>query len=90
MAKRVAVRLQYSEPGGIPAFTLPSTFYLQIGTFWRADERTRTADLLITSELFLLDEQPALHLFDLRPVYRTAIKVQVGTICVHVLSNTRK
>jgi hypothetical protein len=24
------------------------TFYLQISTFWRADERTRTADLLIT------------------------------------------
>jgi hypothetical protein len=55
-----------------------------------ADERTRTADLLITSELFQLDEQPAPHLFDFRPVYRTAIKVQVGTICVHVLSNTRK
>jgi hypothetical protein len=26
-------------------------FYLQIGTKKRADERTRTADLLITSEL---------------------------------------
>jgi hypothetical protein len=30
--------------------TLPYLmYYLQIGTFWRADERTRTADLLITS-----------------------------------------
>ena len=27
-----------------------SVFYLQNGTFWRADERTRTADLLITSD----------------------------------------
>ena len=25
-------------------------FYLQMGTFWRADARTRTADLLITSD----------------------------------------
>jgi hypothetical protein len=25
--------LQYMEPGGIPAFTLSSTFYLQISTF---------------------------------------------------------
>jgi aryl-alcohol dehydrogenase-like predicted oxidoreductase len=27
------VRLQYMEPGGLPAFTLSSTFYLQISTF---------------------------------------------------------
>src|SRR5215211_3396779 len=45
-AKQVAVRLQYTEPGGLRSFTLSSTFYLQISTFWRADERTRTADLL--------------------------------------------
>jgi hypothetical protein len=25
--------LQYMEPGGIPAFTFPFTFYLQIDTF---------------------------------------------------------
>jgi hypothetical protein len=54
------------------------------------DERTRTAGPLITSELFLLDEQPALHHLDLRPVYWTATNVQAGTIWVHVLSNTRK
>jgi hypothetical protein len=29
-----------------------SAFYLQIATKWRADERTRTADLLITSEKY--------------------------------------
>jgi hypothetical protein len=54
------------------------------------DERTRTAFLLITSALFLLDEQPALDHLGLRPVYWTATKVKVGTICVHVLSNSRK
>ncbi len=57
---------------------------------WRADERTQTAHLLIMSELFLLDEQPALHHFDLRSVYWSSTKVQAGTICVHVLSNTSK
>src|SRR5918994_7527589 len=31
-AKRVAARLQYMASGGIPAFTLSSTFYLQIST----------------------------------------------------------
>jgi hypothetical protein len=36
--------------------------------FRRADERTRTADLFITSELFLLDEQQ-LYYLGLRPVY---------------------
>jgi hypothetical protein len=43
-----------------------------------------------TSELFLLDEQPALHHFGLRPVNWTATKVQAGTICVRVPSNTSK
>ena len=37
--------LQYMEPGDLWALTLPSTFYLQISVL-RADERTRTADLL--------------------------------------------
>jgi hypothetical protein len=55
----------------------------------RADERTRTADLLITRELFLLDEKRALHLLSFRPVYWTATNVKVGTICVRVLSNAR-
>jgi hypothetical protein len=31
--RRVAVRLQYVEPRGIPAFTSLFTFYLQMGTF---------------------------------------------------------
>ncbi len=56
----------------------------------RADERTRTADLLITRELFLLDEQPALHYLGLRLLYWTATKVKVGTICAYVLSNFRE
>jgi hypothetical protein len=33
---------------------LGTEFYLQIGAKQRADERTRTADLLITSELLYL------------------------------------
>jgi hypothetical protein len=65
-------------------------FYLQIVTKRRADERTRTADLLITSELFLLDEQPILHHLGLRRVYWTVTNVKVGTTCVGVLSNSRE
>jgi hypothetical protein len=35
----------------VPGLSFCSVFYLQIETKKRADERTRTADLLITSEL---------------------------------------
>jgi hypothetical protein len=79
------------RPSGLEPRPSPLTpFLLQIETIERADERTRTACLLITSALFLLDEQPALDHLGLRPVYWTATKVKVGTICVHVLSNSRK
>ena len=61
-----------------------------VGESKRAEERTRTAYLLITRELFLLDEKPPLHLLGLRPVYWTATKVKVGTICVYVVANSRK
>jgi hypothetical protein len=57
----------------------------------RADERTRTADLEAPYErAVLLDEQPALAHLGLRLVYWTATKVKVSTICVHVLSNSRR
>jgi hypothetical protein len=35
-----------------------------------------------------LEEQPASLFLGLRLIYSTAIKVKVGTMCVHVLSNT--
>ena len=41
-----------------------------------------------TSELFLLEEQPAPQFLGLRLIYWTATKVKAGTMCVHVLSNT--
>ena len=54
----------------------------------RADERTRTADLLITSELILLVEQSTLHQLGLERIYRTVTTVKVGTICVDLVSNS--
>lgn len=56
----------------------------------RAVRETRTTFLLITSELLLLDEQPAPRFLGFRPVYRTVSKVKVGTIPELVLSNTRR
>jgi hypothetical protein len=38
-----------------------------------------------TSELFLLEKQPAPHFLGLRPIYWTATKVKVSTICGSVL-----
>jgi hypothetical protein len=53
--KRVAVNLPRLYPGTLIWFIV----YLQIGTKQRADERTRTADLLITSELLKSRESNA-------------------------------
>jgi hypothetical protein len=50
--------------------------------------RTRTADLLITSVLFLLEEQPAPQFLGLRLIYWSATNVEASTICGSVLSNT--
>ena len=52
----------------------------------RADSNRFTAPA--TSELFLLEEQPAPQFLGLRLIYWTVTKVQAGTMCVHVLSNT--
>jgi hypothetical protein len=66
-----------------------SAFYLQIA---RKREPTSGLEPLTpapaTSELFLLEEQPAPHFLGLRLIYWSATKVKVGTMCVHVLSNT--
>jgi hypothetical protein len=72
--------------GGLLYFENPA----QISGIKRADEGTRTPGLLITSELFLLDEQPPPHFLSLRSVNWTAAKVKVGTICVHLVSDTKK
>ena len=71
-----------------PTRTSGSSCFLRVlQEKYRADERTRTAFLLTTSELFLLEEQPAPHFLGLRPIYWSATKVKVGTICGYVLSN---
>jgi len=56
----------------------------------RADERTRTADLIsLRVSSFPRAEQPAPRFLSLRPVYWTVTNVKVGTNCVSVLSNSR-